>query len=234
MGDDKQLDSRRWVPPHDGVIQVGNIQMSANCGNLFKAIAQAQARIKHPAKTRTVKTAQYSYTYADLPDVIDAFKAELSHQGVAFIQGVSCVENAVSVTSMLGLGSKDGTEYLASTLTLKAAVSTPQGVGSATTYARRYGASALVNISADEDDDGAAGSKHDAAKPARNLKEELKNPGPLYQETLDQKKYLAQLALNQINLTDQEILKRMSSYCKGKPLSELEQHMAVFIATNKA
>lgn len=52
--------------------------------------------------------------------------------------------------------------------------STPQGMGSAYTYGRRYGLAALLGIVADEDDDGnAASAPAKAPEPRREKKKTL-------------------------------------------------------------
>jgi hypothetical protein len=57
--------------------------------------------------------------------------------------------------------------------------STPQGYGSALTYARRYGLSAVLGVIADEDDDGNAASKREkpaAPKPVSQPDPEVSKP----------------------------------------------------------
>lgn len=61
----------------------------------------------------------------------------------------------------------------------------PQGQGSAITYARRYALCAVLNLVADEDDDGNAGSGGSAAKPARKPAKAAATNGGLSAPTLD-------------------------------------------------
>jgi hypothetical protein len=49
-------------------------------------------------------------------------------------------------------------EYFKSTIATKAQMQTPQAIGSATTYAKRYAICSMLGISGDDDDDGTLGT----------------------------------------------------------------------------
>ena len=139
-------------------------------GKLFQALSKAQSKIKSPLKTRTANaTATRTYKYADLSDIIDAIKGPLSDNGLAFTQLVKRLESEPVLVTTLGHVSG---EFIDSYYPLpKAGTVTPQQMGSAMTYAKKYSLSAIVGVSAEDDDDGAAASEN---KPESK---DLKSPG---------------------------------------------------------
>lgn len=127
----------------------------------IKEIAAALAKARktfHPVvkdKVAHVKSdkGSYSFAYADLSSVIDAVKDALSDNGIAVIQAASASDGAVTVeTRLVHLSG----EWIESAITMRADGGKPQNVGSAITYARRYGLSGMVGISSEEDDDANA------------------------------------------------------------------------------
>ena len=58
-------------------------------------------------------------------------------------------------------------EHVGDMMPLQATQPTPQGMGSALTYARRYSLCAVLNLVADVDDDGTGGAAPAKAKPAK-------------------------------------------------------------------
>ena len=128
------------------------IEASASVAALAKDLAAAQPGFSHPSKSRTVDVGQYRYSYAVLPAVIDAVRPALAAHGISVLQPVEVRGTHVRVWTMLLHTSG---EWLRSALVLQADSAKPQAVGSAITYGRRYGLSAMLGIAADEDEDGA-------------------------------------------------------------------------------
>lgn len=136
---------------------------SEKIGALAEALAKAQGAMSSPAKTKLAKIesqkGSYSYTYADLADVIEATRKPLADNGLSCCQIISYDGQALLLTTQLQHASG---EWLRSTYPLPLH-QRPQDQGSAITYARRYALCALLGIAAEDDDDGAAAQ---AAKPA--------------------------------------------------------------------
>lgn len=139
---------------------------SPTLGALFEALAKAQGMMLAASKDRTVGYStrdrdgggggSVHYSYATLAEVWDTCRVPLSSNGLSVIQQVSQV-NEKLITLITILGHASG-EFITSDLTLPCGT-TAQAVGSAITYARRYGLMALVGIVTDEDDDGRAASE---------------------------------------------------------------------------
>jgi len=94
--------------------------------------------------------------YATLNSVMEACGEALSNAGIWVTQYPVPVDGSNS--SHLGLVTKivhaESGEWQSSLLVMPLPKNDPQGYGSALTYARRYGLSALVGIVTEDDDDG--------------------------------------------------------------------------------
>lgn len=129
--------------------------MSEKIGDLTAALAKAQSKITGAIKSVTGQIHNRKYSYADLANVYEACRDQLSENGIAVIQFVhGGHDNAsVTITTMLTLGE----QWFRASLTLQPEMATAQGIGSAITYGRRYQLMGMVGI-APEDDDGRAAS----------------------------------------------------------------------------
>lgn len=145
--------------------------MSDDCAKLFSALSQAREEMGAliTSKSATVSTASggtYSYTFATLADCWDVIRKPLKDHGLAITQLTLPPQGEASVAVVTILGHESG-QWLASTTRMKIDASarsgsiTPQDVGKAYTYARRYGLVAIVGLY-QEDDDGNSASGHDA------------------------------------------------------------------------
>lgn len=126
------------------------METSGNVGELFAALAKAQGGMKGAVKDSV--NPFFKSKYADLAAVWEACREHLAMYELCVIQGVSAEAAKVTVTTVLGHSSG---QWVRDTLTLEAKDATPQSIGSAATYCRRYGLSGVVGI-APEDDDGEA------------------------------------------------------------------------------
>lgn len=127
---------------------------SPEIGSLAVALAAAQAKFDKVVKGTT--NTFFKSKYATLADVVDATRKGLAESKIAVVQEVSFAEALCSVTTMLF---HESGQWMKGTIAVPVGKLDPQGVGSASTYARRYGLSAFVNVAADDDDDGNAASK---------------------------------------------------------------------------
>jgi hypothetical protein len=130
------------------------VKASESIVNLAPAMVSAQAEIA--AASKDGKNPAFKSRYATLTAAVDASRPALAKYGLCVLQFPTTLDHAVSVVTRLL--HKSG-EWIEEELTLPVAKFDPQGVGSAITYARRYGYCALVGVVADEDDDGNAASK---------------------------------------------------------------------------
>lgn len=129
-----------------------NFFRSETIAELTSALAKAQGEMKGADKDSV--NPHYKQKYADLASVWDACREPLSKHGLSVIQLPVADHAQVCVTTLLAHTSG---EHIGCELTMSAQQNTPQSIGSAITYARRYSLMAIAGI-APEDDDGNAAS----------------------------------------------------------------------------
>lgn len=128
-----------------------SMETSAEVGALAEALSKAQAEIKGASKDSD--NPFFKSKYADLASVWEACRTALTNHGIAVIQGPAVEGNLLSVTTLMLHASGQWARSALST-TLKD--QSPQVVGSATTYLRRYGLAAMAGVAPEDDDDGNA------------------------------------------------------------------------------
>lgn len=142
-------------------------------GKLAKALAAAQGAIKGAEKDRT--NPHFKSQYADLTAVWDACREALAKNEIAVIQATSFMGDGRVVLNTI-LAHSSG-EQVTGHFPVTPVQNTPQGLGSALTYARRYSLASMVGVApAGEDDDGNAGSQGatvDKSAPAQVKKSAL-------------------------------------------------------------
>lgn len=133
------------------------------------AIAAAQPEVTTAEKNAT--NPHLKNKYANLTSVMDACRPALARHGLAIVQGIEPADEGVRVTTRLLHASG---QWIESSLVMPVAKRDAQGFGSAITYGRRYGLSALIGITPDEDDDANAATgtskPRTAAAPAQQLR----------------------------------------------------------------
>lgn len=125
--------------------------------NIIKALAEAQAEIKPPKKSRTATIptkggSKYTYQYADLDDVLKAVLPPLNKRGI-FVRDETRIEGeSIILKTVLEMAGDKRT--VESEHPVCSVNQTQQAIGSAKTYARRYNLCGLIGISPVEDNDG--------------------------------------------------------------------------------
>jgi hypothetical protein len=127
------------------------MKMSETITELATALAKAQGAMEDATKSET--NPHFRSKYADLAAVREVIRAPLAANDLSVIQAARTREHEVEVETMLL--HKSG-EYIAETLSLPVTKRDAQGVGSAISYARRYGLMSLLGLAAADDDGNAA------------------------------------------------------------------------------
>jgi hypothetical protein len=116
---------------------------------IYKALSKAQSKMKGAVKDST--NPHFRSRYADLESVIDALKAPFAECGLSYYQSVS--EDGLRLITTIA---HESGETISGSVPLIIGKQDMQGVGSAITYARRYGLAALAGVSQTDDDGNAA------------------------------------------------------------------------------
>lgn len=133
------------------------MKTSTEITNITADFLVAQKEIKGAVKNAT--NPYFNSKYADLTAVIDACKKELNKNGIAVLQPI----DGMSVETILVHFS--GEWFSSLTPIVCKSQNDPQALGSAISYARRYGLQSMVLMPA-EDDDGNNATDKESAKEA--------------------------------------------------------------------
>jgi len=117
---------------------------------LFAALAKAQGEIENATKNSA--NPHFKSKYADLAEVLNTIRPVFAKHGLSLMQSPGYDGSLAYVTTIL---SHEAGGYITGTSACVPAKADGQGIGSATTYLRRYSAAGMAGI-AQEDDDGNA------------------------------------------------------------------------------
>lgn len=137
------------------------MQKSETIGELAKALAIVQGKIG--GAKMDGNNPFFHAKYATLGSVWDACQPLLSENGLAVVQTSSLDEThkvVIDTTLMHSSG-----EWISGSTGLTPTKDDPQQAGSAITYARRYGLSAMIGICPEDDDGNEASKPKEKAKP---------------------------------------------------------------------
>lgn len=119
---------------------------------LAEALAAAQAKFTNPKKTKTAHAGKYSYSFADLADVLDVIRQPMTSAGLAIAQTIETEPSLHLATTLMHASG----QRIVSRYPLKD-MGSQQDMGSQITYARRYSICAILGVAAEEDRDAAVG-----------------------------------------------------------------------------
>lgn len=127
---------------------------SESIGNLAAALAKAQKAIK--GALRDAQNPHFKHLYADLASIWEACREALAENELAVTQLPSADGAVVKLETILMHSSG---EYISGELAVTARDGSPQSVGSAITYLRRYGLASIVGVAPTGEDDDAETSQ---------------------------------------------------------------------------
>lgn len=130
------------------------MKRSESTAKLAEALAKAQGAMKSAVMGSV--NPHFHSKYASLTEVMDAIRDPFAKNGLSIVQDAETPEESgLRVTTLLLHVSG---EWVESAVHVPVSGGNAQAVGSALTYARRYGLATLCGVVADEDDDGNAAS----------------------------------------------------------------------------
>ena len=144
------------------------MERSESLVEFTKALSKFQGEITSVKKTAV--NPFFKSKYADLDAVWDMCRKPLSSNGFALVQIPVELEGKLYLETLLIHTSG---EYIKGYLALNPKAIDPQAIGSALTYARRYAMSAMLGVSADEDED----AERATAKDTERLRERPSQAG---------------------------------------------------------
>lgn len=124
-------------------------RMEIKDGKIFKALSDFQGKAEMPKKTGY--NPHYKSKYATLDECITVNQELMQECGLAVMQFPFSEGDKIGIITVL---THIGGEYFRSEYSVKPDKLTPQGLGSAITYLRRYALTAITGTAGDMDDDG--------------------------------------------------------------------------------
>ena len=134
--------------------------------NIYTALAKAQSQMGKALKDS--ENPHFRSKYADLASVMTACMAALTSNGIAVTHGMDFSDLGRSLSTTFTHG--ESQTFVTIGIPLLLGKQDMQGLGSAMTYARRYGVMALAGL-APEDDDGNAAVASTPNASARGLQD---------------------------------------------------------------
>ena len=129
---------------------------------LVKALARVQRDLDPAVKNAT--NPFFQSKYADLESVWASCRELLTDAGLVVIQTMDDTDGGITLITTLA---HESGQYISGRLRMNPEKNTPQGIGSAITYARRYALAAMVGIVTDDDDGNEATKPKARAMPQR-------------------------------------------------------------------
>lgn len=139
-----------------------NPMKSDQIAKLATALAKAQAKMANAEKD--AENPFFKSSYATLASVWDSCRGPLTANGLSVIQ---TTEEADRGTKLVTILAHESGEWIRSEMYLRPKDNTPQAIGSALTYARRYELAAIVGVSV-ADDDGESATVHNTGNKSQS------------------------------------------------------------------
>lgn len=137
---------------------------SDSIAELATALAAAQAEVENASKNAT--NPHFRNSYADLAEVLNTVRPVFAKHKLAISQWPMYADGVASVETVLTHASG---EFVSNTASCRVTKDDAQGVGSATTYLRRYSLAAVAGIAQEDDDGNAAAQKPQKRPPSEDL-----------------------------------------------------------------
>lgn len=125
------------------------IKFSEETVEIFKALSSFQKEVKQPKKD--ADNPFFKSKYVPLENVVEVIHEAASKHGLSEMTYPAQEENAVGVGVIITHSSGQYIKF--PPILLKPDKNTPQGIGAAITYARRYALSSAFGIASETDDD---------------------------------------------------------------------------------
>lgn len=139
--------------------------------DLLASAMSAAQRVMEGAE-KSASNPFFKSKYADLSSVWAAIREPLSANGIAVIQMPSAEGAKVTITTLLVHSSG---QWISSGLTVTAKEDTPQAIGSAITYIRRYALQSFAGVAPEDDDGNAAQGRPQAVPPKQQATKTVPN-----------------------------------------------------------
>src|SRR3990167_2197762 len=150
------------------------MKRSEQINEIATALSKAQGEFENvlknnTAKIRTKSGSEYSYSYADLADLLNVIRPALARNNLSIVQGSNVVDGKIIINSILAHSSGQWFENDLCLPIVDTSNNQIQAIGSSITYGRRYEIGSMLGIASEKDDDANVPVAHKPA-PAAQIK----------------------------------------------------------------
>lgn len=182
--------------------------MSAEISELIKALVRFQNSMNPIEKTKQAKIktksgVDYSYCYADFAVIMEAIKKPLVENGLAITQ---CFNGNALVTTLWHISG----QWISSCMNCSGVDQEIRQEGSEITYRRRYALTAILGLSTEEDDDGAAASDREEPVKKSAWGSKIVSPSALADEPINKMEALKE-AVEKAGMPSKHIMECITS-----------------------
>ncbi len=188
---------------------------SESIDGIASAMSKALGDMTDVVKTQTANAGQYGYTYATLADVLGMARPVLAKHGLCVTQAAE--STAVEVVIYTTVLHSSGQFLSAHPLRLPIG-KTPQSVGSAISYGKRYAIMAVLGLATDDDDGQSAASASLGRSQSRSQPERA-STAPVYRTPEEGR---IRVLLGDLAPDERAAMREAFVDEWGAPLSELE------------
>lgn len=153
---------------------------SESIKELAAALSKAQGQMESAKKDSA--NPFFKSKYADLAAIVEAVKRPLAENGLSYLQITDIPENDTDAVLIETVLMHSSGEWVSGKLRMPVTKHDAQGVGSAITYARRYGLQAMLGVPAEDDDGNAAAAAAPKMTPIVKIPVEVQNK--VHEQTL--------------------------------------------------
>lgn len=125
------------------------MQTSESIDQIGAALAKAQGALSNVAKGKTAKAGKYSYSYANIADVLEVVREAAASNGLAYVQSAEPIDKLLRMTCRL---IHDSGQWIEVYTSASPGDWSCQAVGSCETYLRRYQLIKVFAVAAQDDD----------------------------------------------------------------------------------
>lgn len=134
------------------------MRTSQEIDKIAPALAKAQAKLTNPKRNRKVVVkqkngGQFEYSYATLDTILDLIRPVLAENELSIQQGTIRTAD-VLFTLTTRITHSSGQWYENDTPLPYTGIADAQALGSAMSYSKRYGVTAILALASEDDDDG--------------------------------------------------------------------------------
>lgn len=196
------------------------MKSSESIGNISAALIKARSAFPPILRTKEVVVkgdkGSYTFKYAPLEEILHAIQPHLSENGLTLMQGVEGFNLDTTILHTSG-------EWITHSMEMPKAYPSPRAFGSELTFRRRYSVTALLNLAAEEDDDGQEAERQLEKKKIASGSPSAFNRECYEKMNEEEQEFLRGIAASVIAMIDEDRVTEAYCYLEKQKLDDQEK-----------